>query len=135
MQTEKEKGLFLSSAQHKQSQLEAAEEVSVCEETWNAFNLASGWGERNYLELSPLVKVGGEIQSFRWVERMEKAEEMEESVMQTWHSNTLFCEQKGSWRRAPTWTWTENNQFSLPILEIFYYSCIRGFNSTQNCDT
>lgn len=42
MQTEKEQALFLSSAQHKQSQLEAAEEVSVCEETWNAFNLASG---------------------------------------------------------------------------------------------
>lgn len=49
--------------QHKQSQLEAAEEVSASEETWKDFSLASGWGERNYVELSLLVKVGGEIHS------------------------------------------------------------------------
>lgn len=57
---EQEQALFASSAQ---SELEAAEEVSVWGETWNAFNLASGWGERNYLEVSPLVKVGAKIQS------------------------------------------------------------------------
>lgn len=55
--------MFLSSAQHKQSQLEAGEEVSAREETWNAFNLASGQGVRTYLELSLLVKGGGKIQS------------------------------------------------------------------------
>lgn len=55
--------MFASSALHKQSELEAAEEVSVWGETWNAFNLASGRGEKNYLELSLLVKVGAKIQS------------------------------------------------------------------------
>lgn len=54
MQAEKEQALFLSSEQDKQAQLEAGEEVSACEQTWNALNLASGQGQRNCLELSLL---------------------------------------------------------------------------------
>lgn len=37
--------------------------------------------------------------------------------MQTRHPNTPFCQQKGSWRRAPTWTYW-NRHFSLTVLEI-----------------
>lgn len=43
----------------------AAEKVSVCAETWNDFNLASGSGQRNDLGLRVLLQVGGEIHSRR----------------------------------------------------------------------
>lgn len=42
---------------------------------------------------------------------------MEESGTQTRHSNIPFWQQKGSWRRVPTWTYWSHH-FSLAILEI-----------------